>query len=49
MTILEAMAYGIPSIEPSAERPLEIVEDGKNGYCLDVTNLQLVSEKIRYV
>ena len=49
MTILEAMAYGIPSIAPSAGGPLEIVEDGKNGYCLDVTNLQLVSEKIRYV
>lgn len=49
MTILEAMAYGIPSIAPSAGGPLEIVENGKNGYCLDVTNLQLVNEKIHYI
>lgn len=49
MTILEAMAYGIPSIAPSAGGPLEIVENGKNGYCVDVTNLQVVSEKIRYI
>lgn len=49
MTILEAMAYGIPSIAPCAGGPLEIIENDKNGYCLDVTNLELVREKIYYI
>lgn len=49
MTILEAMSYGIPSIAPNAGGPLEIIENGVNGFCLDVTDLQLVSDKINYI
>jgi glycosyltransferase involved in cell wall biosynthesis len=39
MTILEAMAYGIPAIVPNVGGPLELVENGNNGYCIDVTNI----------
>lgn len=49
MTILEAMAYGIPSIVPNVGGPIELIEDGHNGYCVDVTNAELVADKIRSV
>lgn len=49
MTILEAMAYGIPAIVPNVGGPTEIVEDGYNGYCIDVTNTSLVSDTIKKV
>lgn len=39
MTILEAMAYGIPSIVPNVGGPAELIIDGYNGYCIDVTNV----------
>lgn len=39
MTILEAMAYGIPSIVPNVGGPTELIIDGYNGYCIDVTNV----------
>lgn len=42
MTILEAMAYGIPAIVPNVGGPLELVIDGYNGYCVDVTNIDEV-------
>ena len=32
MTILEAMHYGIPTIVPPIGGPVELVENGKNGY-----------------
>lgn len=47
MTILEAMAYGIPSIVPNVGGPTELIEDGYNGYCVDVTDVELVASKIR--
>lgn len=49
MTILEAMSYGIPSIAPNVGGPLELVENGYNGFCVDVTNISLVIDKIRYI
>lgn len=49
MTILESMSYGIPSIVPNAGGPLELVENGINGYCVDVTDLKLLQEKINYI
>ena len=39
MTILKAMAYGIPSIVPNVGGPTELIIDGYNGYCIDVTNV----------
>ena len=44
MTILEAMPYGIPAIVPNVGGPLELVQHGYNGYCVDVRNL----EELRY-
>lgn len=46
MTILEAMAYGIPAIVPNVGGPIEIVENGYNGYCIDVTDTELVARTI---
>lgn len=47
MTLLEAMAYGIPSIVPNVGGVIELIEDGYNGYCVDVTNVELVVSKVR--
>lgn len=49
MTILEAMAYGIPSIVPNVGGPTELVINGYNGYCIDVTDVDVVSETIEKV
>ena len=48
MTILESMAYGVPSIAPNVGGPLELIENGVNGFCVDVTNLEKVAETIQY-
>ena len=47
MTILEAMPYGIPAVVPNIGGPAELVEDGYNGYCVDVTNINDVALAIR--
>lgn len=49
MTILEAMAYGIPSIVPNVGGPTELIEDGYNGFCVDVTDAKIVVDKINEV
>lgn len=46
MTILEAMAYGIPSIVPNVGGPIELIKDGYNGFCVDVSN---VDQIVHYV
>lgn len=46
MTILEAMPYGIPAIVPNVGGPIEIVEHGFNGYCIDTSNPDLITEYI---
>lgn len=46
MTILEAMAYGLPAIVPNVGGPIEIVKNGYNGYCIDVTDVGLVTQTI---
>ena len=46
LTILEGMAYGIPTIVPSVGGPIELVDNGKNGYTLDPTNLSLIQRRI---
>lgn len=47
MTILEAMPYGIPAIVPNVGGPTEIVEDGYNGYCIDVTDVDKVVSTVK--
>lgn len=47
LTILEAMPYGIPAIVPNVGGPTELIENGYNGYCVDVSNLESLVENIR--
>lgn len=49
MTILEGMAYGLPAIVPNAGGPKELVEDGFNGYKVDVTDVDGVKNKIQEI
>lgn len=47
MTILEAMPYGIPAIVPNIGGPKELVQDGYNGYCVDVRDLDMLKYYIK--
>ncbi len=49
MTLLEAMSYGLPVIAPPVGGPLELVQDGFNGYRVDQRNLPLLSEKVQQI
>lgn len=49
MTIIESMIYGIPSIVPNVGGPTEIVKNGYNGYCVDVTDVDQVINYIKKV
>ena len=49
MTILEAMAYGIPAIVPNVGGPTELIIDGYNGYCIDVCDVDSVALTIEKV
>ncbi len=46
LTILEAMAYGLPTIVPPVGGVVELVKDGENGFLIDSKNLKLISEKL---
>lgn len=46
MTILEAMAYGVPAIVPNVGGPLELVINDYNGYCIDVTDIDSIIKTI---
>ena len=49
MTIIEGMAYGLPAIVPNVGGPTELVDDGYNGFTLDVSDVAMVAQKIRQV
>ena len=49
MTILEAMPYGIPAIVPNIGGPIELITNGYNGYCIDVTNTDEIKNKIQEI
>lgn len=49
MILLEAFSFKVPCIAPCYGGPLEIVENGKNGFLLETENLKDVSEKIRFI
>lgn len=49
MTALEAMSAGLPVIVPTEGGIAEMVEDGQNGYKIDVQDLDKISERIRAV
>ncbi len=46
LTILEAMAYGVPVIAPPVGGPVEIVNGGKNGYLISCYDMDLLASKI---
>jgi Glycosyltransferase len=46
LTILEAMAYGIPTIVPPVGGTIELVEDGINGFHVDSRNFTMLTEKL---
>lgn len=49
MTALEAMSAGLPIIVPTVGGIAEMVEDGVNGYKIDVQELDAIEEKIRLI
>lgn len=49
LTIIEAMAYGIPSIVPNIGGPTEIIVNGENGYTADVTDLSKMRLLIKHI
>ena len=49
MTALEAMACALPVIVPTEGGIAEMVEDGVNGYKIDVQELDRVADAIRQV
>lgn len=46
MTILEAMAFGIPVIVPPVGGPVELVEDGVEGFCVDSRDHELLLSRV---
>jgi len=46
LTLVEAMAYGIPVIAPSVGGPTEIVVEEKSGYLISAYNIDSICEKI---
>lgn len=49
MTIIEGMAYGLPAIVPNVGGPAEIVNNGYNGYTIDVTDINGICDAIKKV
>lgn len=47
MTIIEGMAYGLPALVPTVGGPAEIIKDGFNGYCIDVTNITEIVKTLK--
>ncbi|QBN17528.1 glycosyltransferase family 4 protein [Flavobacterium nackdongense] len=47
LTVLEAMAYGLPTIVPPVGGVVELVEERKNGFLMDSKNINLISEKLQ--
>jgi glycosyltransferase involved in cell wall biosynthesis len=47
MTVLEAMAYGLPVIVPPVGGPTELVTHGVNGFLADYRDLPAVAEHMR--
>lgn len=49
LTVIEAMAAGVPVIVPDEGGVTEIVEDGKDGFVVDVRDAEIVKETIKKV
>lgn len=46
LTLLEAMAFGVPVIAPPVGGPLEVVADGYEGFCVDSRNAEELRAKL---
>ncbi|WP_194139571.1 glycosyltransferase family 4 protein [Flavobacterium hungaricum] len=46
LTILEAMAYGLPAIVPPVGGVTELVTEGKNGYLIESSRIDQISDKL---
>ena len=46
LTILEAMAYGVPSIVPPVGGPTELINNNSNGFYVDSRDINLLKNKI---
>lgn len=46
LTILEAMAFGVPVIVPPVGGPAELVSDAVQGFLVDSRNIELLSERL---
>lgn len=46
LTILEAMAYGLPTIVPPVGGVTELVTEGKNGYLIESKKIDQISHKL---
>lgn len=49
LTVLEAMTAAIPVIVPTVGGVAEMVEDGINGYKIDVTDLDKIEEQLNHI
>ena len=47
LTILEAINFGIPCIVPPVGGPIEIIDDGVNGYCISSYDVDIIASKIK--
>jgi len=46
LTIIEAMASGLPTIAPKFGGPLEIIEDGVSGFLMNTSKSELIAENL---
>jgi glycosyltransferase involved in cell wall biosynthesis len=46
LTVLEAMAFGIPVIVPPVGGPAELTADGVHGFCVDSRDLNTLRERV---
>lgn len=49
LTVLEGMSAGLPAIVPTAGGIAEMVNDGVNGYKIDVKNLEHIARQIKTI
>lgn len=49
MTLLEGMVYGLPVIAPPVGGPIEIVDDGIDGFLVDSRNIEEVAYKLEQI
>jgi glycosyltransferase involved in cell wall biosynthesis len=49
LTLAESMAAKIPFLVSNIQGPMEVIDNGKNGYCFEVGNVKSLVEKIELI